>query len=455
MGSSCSIHLPMRISPSNSLTSSYHIRSILGKGGYATVYLAKHRYYKNVAIKRTKFVNIKNVHTDVTMAIAELEALKRIDTHPYITKMHAAFRQNNNCFLVLEYHSGGDLRYYQKSQICSFREHQVAYFISCIGAALHHLHCRNIIHRDVKPENILLTSSGVPKLSDFGTAYMEEEFVVPISDYSSGTLPYMAPELLTLSRYHSYQSDFWSLGITAFELLFNSRPFHKNCPKHFIHFAANQYHYLWETLIMRSQQSIKGTESLNFKEIDSQISNEARVSSYPFPKYHIPLYGDGSLPFELTVPIPLAASCGEYLSLECVNFVQSMLDVRIPHRLGQITEFELFSNHPWFQKHGCSNFSASDSDRLPPSPFTPNIASVESFLSSKYKQDPMMKDPLAQSMIKNELIPEYIELKLQNYHYESPRPSQTNFLPLSIMKARSASTKCNTEADSSEEILGL
>jgi serum/glucocorticoid-regulated kinase 2 len=65
--------------------------------------------------------------------------------------------------------TGGDLRYYLRKKIM-FEENDVAFYVSCISSALHHIHSQNIIHRDVKPENIILDERGYPHLADFGVA---------------------------------------------------------------------------------------------------------------------------------------------------------------------------------------------------------------------------------------------------------------------------------------------
>jgi serine/threonine protein kinase len=415
MGSSCSIStshdaLPLPSGGStffSSISSSYSIQSIIGKGGYSTVYHGKYKSITDIAIKRTQFLKLlsdEGLEHDVDMVFNELKTLKKIeqDRHPYITNLHSAFYIRQNCYLVLEYHNGGDLRYYLKSYY-EFREIHVAYFISCIGSALNHLHQANIIHRDVKPENILISSLGIPKLTDFGTSYLEEDYLIPIcNNLHSGTLPYMSPESLTQTKYHSYQSDFWSLGITAYELLFNSRPFLKHCLKSMIYYSSNQYYHLWEKLIYEeSTYGLKmiskerertnrkmilmnnnndtssntgcnthndGSDKINFNQretcdfvkLDESISSEERFRHIPYPDFPLRLLPNGSLPEEFITPIPRVTFFGELTSKECKDFLQSLLDVRIPQRLGQLINFhETFSNHLWFQKYSFALGSSS------------------------------------------------------------------------------------------------
>jgi serine/threonine protein kinase len=456
MGSSCSIVSSTTLSSSASLStslSSYSIQSIIGRGGYSTVYHGKYKLKTDVAIKRTQFLKPlhEGLQIDVDMTITELQTLKKIERHPFITSLYSAFQIQNNCYLVLEYHDGGDLRYYLKNSY-QFQEAEVAYFISCIGLALNHLHKANILHRDVKPENILLSSLGVPKLTDFGTSYHEEDYTIPVCSLSSGTLSYMSPESLSKTKYHSYQSDFWSLGITAYELLFNARPFLKHCLKRMIYFSNNQYSLLWKKVIFQEtsialiakekeieknqNDSTKVSRVLpsvtpiyDFEVLDNSISPQERQNEIPFPEYPLLLSSDGSLSNELIIPIPRVSYSGNLISNECNDFLQSLLDVRVPQRLGQLTHFESFSNHLWFQKHSYHNLSV---DRyLPQSPFTPDLSGFRTHLRKKYEQDPSMKNPLSKSIFFTTTgtgtshLPEELNQKIKKeFVYELP-PSST------------------------------
>jgi serine/threonine protein kinase len=121
---------------------------------------------------------------------------------------------------------GGNLRTLFKLKE-KFTEKKAAYVISCIGEALHHIHLHRIIHRDVKPENIMFDTKGIPKLIDFGISYTAPSTSPGgfcICDEQSGTFNYLSPEAMVPTRYHSFETDFWSLGIVLYEMLFQIRP---------------------------------------------------------------------------------------------------------------------------------------------------------------------------------------------------------------------------------------
>jgi len=116
--------------------------------------------------------------------------------------------------------SGGDLRFHINRK--TFTEEAVRFWIAELGCALRYIHKRGIVHRDVKPDNVLLDLEGHVHLADFNVA---SDFTPnkPLSS-RSGTLAYLAPEVYTGRGYLS-EVDWWSLGVTFYECIFNKRPF--------------------------------------------------------------------------------------------------------------------------------------------------------------------------------------------------------------------------------------
>ena len=151
--------------------------------------------------------------------IGERDLLSKLK-HPFIINMLCAFQDYENLYLLLDFLSGGDLRYQFNSDHI-FTENELKIFISCIILSLEYIHSNNIIHRDIKPENLVLDSKGYLHLTDFGVAKNINE--QGISD-TSGTPGYMAPEVI-LGKNHSYPVDFFAIGVVGYELIIGHRPY--------------------------------------------------------------------------------------------------------------------------------------------------------------------------------------------------------------------------------------
>jgi protein-serine/threonine kinase len=151
--------------------------------------------------------------------------------HPFIVKMDYAFQSDSKLFFVLEYCPGGELFFYL-SQIGRFKEDAARFYASNILLALHHLHSQNILYRDLKPENVLVSHDGYVKIADFG---LSKENILGHNDAKSicGTAEYLAPEIL-LNQGHGKASDWWSFGAIIYEMLCGEPPFYsKNKEKLF------------------------------------------------------------------------------------------------------------------------------------------------------------------------------------------------------------------------------
>ena len=174
----------------------------------------------------------------------EKNILSKIN-HPFIVNMHFSFQDYDNLYLIMDYLSGGDLRFHLSHRKSSlFTEAQTKFFLSNIIISLEYIHSKKIIHRDVKPENLLLDINGYLRLTDFGIAvYSNKEN----SQESNGTEGYVAPEVLMQQGYN-YSSDYFALGVIGYELMQGNRPFYTG--------NKNQY----KDLILIYQPKIKSNQ---------------------------------------------------------------------------------------------------------------------------------------------------------------------------------------------------
>ena len=149
----------------------------------------------------------------------EKELLSKMN-HPFIVNMYFSFQDFSNLYLVLDYLTGGDLRYHISIHQ-RFNEKETKFFISNIILGLEYIHSKNIIHRDIKPENLVLDNKGYLRISDFGVAKIN---LKDNSSETSGTPGYMAPEVLFILN-HSFPADFFALGVIGFEFMMGFRPY--------------------------------------------------------------------------------------------------------------------------------------------------------------------------------------------------------------------------------------
>jgi len=192
---------------------------VIGKGGFGKVWKVFMGKSKKVyALKEMSKAKIIDKKCQDSI-IFEQKLLAKI-RHPFIVNMEYAFQDQDNLYLVLDYLSGGDLRYHI-SRFKKFTENQTKFFVACLLLALEYIHNNNIIHRDLKPENLVLDNKGYLRLTDFGIAniYLKENYFE-----NSGTPGYMAPEVMATQN-HTIAIDYFAVGVIAYEFMNGVRPY--------------------------------------------------------------------------------------------------------------------------------------------------------------------------------------------------------------------------------------
>ena len=202
--------------------SSFQYINIIGRGGIGKVWKVLHKKTKKIyALKEMSKVKILDRKNEITIKNERTLLSKMF--HPFIVNMHYSFQDTENLYIIVDYLSGGDLRYHYCLDK-QFNEEQSKFMICCILLALEYLHSNNIIHRDIKPENLVFDSNGYIKLTDFGIAKIYDKNV-DNSKETSGSLGYISPEVL-FHLQHDYTCDYYSLGIVGYELMLNKRPYY-------------------------------------------------------------------------------------------------------------------------------------------------------------------------------------------------------------------------------------
>ncbi|XP_010540806.1 PREDICTED: serine/threonine-protein kinase SAPK3-like [Tarenaya hassleriana] len=197
----------------------YKEMKVLGSGNFGVTKLAQHKLTKElVAIKYIERGN--KIEANVQREIINHRSL----VHENIIKFTKVFLTPTHLAIVMEYAAGGELF----DRICTagrFSEDEARYFFRQLISGVSYCHLKEICHRDLKSENILLDGSPNPrlKISDFG--YSKSGLLHSKPNSAVGTPAYVAPEVLSRKEYDGKVADVWSCGVTLYVMLVGAYPF--------------------------------------------------------------------------------------------------------------------------------------------------------------------------------------------------------------------------------------
>lgn len=216
-GSTREIPVPRRVGR-------FDVNRVLGRGGCGTVYLATDSQLKRpVAIK---VLGGRAPGVVQSSAALQREAMHAAQLrHPGIVAIHDVGQTpEGDAVIVMEYVEGKSLFDVMRSGRMAPRD--AAALVAEISEAVHHAHLQGLVHRDLKPGNVLLDAQGKPHVADFGLAVHEDTQRQQAGEVA-GTLPYMAPEQVAGETHRlDGRTDIWALGVILYEMLTGRRPFH-------------------------------------------------------------------------------------------------------------------------------------------------------------------------------------------------------------------------------------
>jgi len=205
----------------------YRIERVIGIGGMAVVFKATDLLMRRtVAVKILKD-EISADEQSVKRFVNESKTVAML-SHPNIVNIYDVSVRENIKYIVMEFVEGITLKnYMQHREILNLRE--IVSYTTQILRALDHAHKKGVVHRDIKPQNIMLLKNGVIKVMDFGIAKRPNAETVTMTDKAIGTVYYISPEQVTGSEIDA-RSDLYALGVMMYEMATGQLPFTAETP---------------------------------------------------------------------------------------------------------------------------------------------------------------------------------------------------------------------------------
>ncbi len=261
----------------------------IGRGGFGKVWKVKcklnNKYYAMKIMSKLKIIkknSVKNINNE--------KKFLSVLHNPFLVNMICSFQDNDNLYLVMDLLLGGDMRFHINKRAVYNRkkdENQLKFVAGCVLLGLNYIHENNLIHKDIKPENLVYDSKGYIHITDFG---ISKVYHADNGKENSGTPGYMAPEVL-FNKDHNFSVDYFSLGVCLYELLMGRRPYHGH----------------------------------NKKELRKDIiTRQARINEDNIP--------DGFIKSKNF--------------FDCINFINGLLERKKERRLGY-NGFKEIKEHPW------------------------------------------------------------------------------------------------------------
>ena len=193
-----------------------------GRGGFGKVFRASNEKLKHDPIREFAIKEMEKARViakkGVEGVLNELKLHSSLSSN-FIVKVHYAFQDELKLYLVMDLVLGGDLQFHLRKQ--KFTEEQTKFVIACLVQALDAVHTAGIIHKDIKPANLVFDAKGYLKLVDFGIARLRTQ---PPAKQEFGTHGYMAPEVMSKRPYGTV-SDYFAVGVIAYECMLGKKPY--------------------------------------------------------------------------------------------------------------------------------------------------------------------------------------------------------------------------------------
>ncbi len=205
------------------LSGRYRLEAKLGSGGMSTVYLARDETLDRPVAVKVMHREMSEQEDQLQRFRQEARAVAKL-THPNVVSVIDAGEDGGHPYIVFEYVKGETLKQRISRVGALDTQEAIAYAIE-VGRGLSVAHARNMVHRDIKPQNVLIDEEGRAKLTDFGISRQLEQDGMTATGRVLGTTDYVAPEQ-AMGKGVDPRSDIYSLGVVLYEMLVGQVPFH-------------------------------------------------------------------------------------------------------------------------------------------------------------------------------------------------------------------------------------
>nr|XP_043879438.1 citron Rho-interacting kinase isoform X2 [Solea senegalensis] len=227
----------------------FKLCAVVGRGRFSEVQVVREKATGDVCALKVMDKKILRAQENEVSHEEERKILA-LSNSPWIPQLLYAFQDKEHVYLAMEYLPGGDLMSLLNRYEDQFDESMAQFYLAELVEAIHAVHQLGYVHRDVKPENVLIDRTGHIKLADFGSAArLTANRTVAASTVPVGSHDVLAPEVLTAMNGNSHSTygvecDWWSLGVIAYEMIYARSPFSDGTSTKTVHNILNFQRFL-------------------------------------------------------------------------------------------------------------------------------------------------------------------------------------------------------------------